>query len=169
MVYNKLAQIETQSQNIAMEIQLDFVQSLASYIFVVIHLTLFDTIGASLIVNRSYSNTFSDANYIERSNDYNALSDVRTISMSSRAVCSAEQRKYQNVDEPTTYSDTLSQTDAVTRQYLSLPYPSVSEEQLQAEQNHYMGPDRNMPHVTYTTLSLEYLNHFLYQGRNDFK
>ena len=152
-----------------MEIQLDFVRSVASYIFLVIHFTPFDTIGASSIVNRSYSNTFSGVNHIERSNDYNALSDVRTISMSSRAVCSAEQRKYQNVDEANTYSDTLSQTDAVTRQYLSLPYPSVSEEQLQAEQTHYMGPDRNMPHVTYTTLSLEYLNHFLYQGRNDFK
>ena len=88
--------------------------------------------------------------------------------MSPRAVCSAKQRKYQNVDDPTTYSDTLSQTDAVTKQYLSLPYPSVSEEQLQEEQTHYMGPDRNMPHVTYTTLSLEYLNHFLYQGRNEF-
>ena len=151
-----------------MEIQLDFVRNFASYIFVGIHLTLFDNIGASLIVNRSSTNTFSDVNYIERSNDHIALSDVRTVSMSSSAVCAAEQRKYQNVDEPTTYSDTLSQTDAVTRQYLSLPYPSVSEEQLQAEQTHYMGPDRNMPHVTYTTLSLEYLNHFLYQGRNDF-
>ena len=153
----------------AMEIQPNVVRNFASYIFLVIHLTLFDTIGASLVVNRSYSNTFSGVNHIERSNDYNALSDVRTISMSSRAVCSAEQRKYQNVDEPTTYSDTLSQTDAVTKQYLSLPYPSVSEEQLQAEQTHYMGPDRNMPHVTYTTLSLEYLNHFLYQGSNDFR
>ena len=151
-----------------METQLINVRRFASYIFVVIHLTLFDTIGASLLVNRSSTNTFSDLNYIERSNDHIALSDVRTISMSSSAVCAAEQRKYQNVDEPTTYSDTLSQTDAVTRQYLSLPYPSVSEDQLQAEQTHYMGPDRNMPHVTYTTLSLEYLNHFLYQGRNDF-
>ena len=152
-----------------MEIQLNFVRNFASYIFLVIQLTLFDTIGASLIVNGSDSNTFSGVNYIERSNDHIALSDVRTMSMSSRAVCSAEQRKYRNVDEATTYSDTLSQTDAVTKQYLSLPYPSVSEQQLQEEQNHYMGPDRNMPHVTYTTLSLEYLNHFLYQGRNDFK
>ena len=152
-----------------MEIQLDFVRSVASYIFLVIHFTLFDTIGASSIVNRSYSNTFSGVNYVERSNDHIALSDVRTMSMSSRAVCSAEQRKYRNVDEATTYSDTLSQTDAVTKQYLSLPYPSVSEEQLQEEQTHYTGPNRNIPHVTYTTLSLEYLNHFLYQGSNDFR
>ena len=161
-----MAQFETQSQHIEMEIQLDFVRNFASYIFLVIQLTLFDTIGASLMVNRSYSNTFSDVNYIERTNDHIELS---TVSMSSIAVCSAKQGKYQNLDESTTYSDTLSQTDAVTKQYLSLPYPSVSEEQLQAEQNHYMGPNRNMPHVTYTTLSLEYLNHFLYQGRNDFK
>ena len=142
-----------------MEIQLDFVRSFALYIFLVIQ----------LLVNRSYSNTFSDENYIVRRNDHIDLSDVRTVSMSSRAVCSAEQRKYQNVDEANTYSDTLSQTDAVTKQYLSLPYPSVSEEQLQEEQTHYTGPNRNIPHVTYTTLSLEYLNHFLYQGRNDFK
>ena len=164
-----MAQFETQGQHIEMEIQLDFVRSFASYIFLVIQLTLSDTIGVSLMVSRSYSNTFSDENYIERRNDHIDLSDVRTESRSSRAVCSAEQRKYRNVDEATTYSDTLSQTDAVTKQYLSLPYPSVSEQQLQEEQNHYMGPNRNMPHVTYTTLSLEYLNHFLYQGRNDFK
>ena len=169
MVHKKLAQFETQGQNIAMEIRLDVIRNFASYIFLVIHLTLFDTIGASLMVNRSYSNTFSDSNYIERRNDHIDLSDVRTESRSSRAVCSAKSRKYQNLDESTAYSDTLSQTDAVTKQYLSLPYPSVSEQQLQEEQNHYMGPNRNMPHVTYTTLSLEYLNHFLYQGRNDFK
>ena len=169
MVYKKLAQFETQGQNIAMEIRLDVIRNFASYIFLVIHLTLFDTIGASLVVNRSYSNTFSGVNYIERSNDHIALSDVRTISMSSTSVCSPAQGKYQNVDEATTYTDTLSQTDAVTKQYLSLPYPSVSEEQLQEEQTHYTGPNRNIPHVTYTTLSLEYLNHFLYQGRNDFK
>ena len=164
-----MALFETQSQNVAMDFQFEVVRSFSSYIFLVIQYTLFNTIGALVVENRSPSNTFSDVKYIEKSNDHISLSDVRTISMSSRAVCSAEQRKYQNVDDPTTYSDTLSQTDAVTRQYLSLPYPSVSEEQLQAEQTHYMGPDRNMPHVTYTTLSLEYLNHFLYQGRNDFK
>ena len=152
-----------------MDFQFEVVRSFSSYIFLVIQYTLFNTIGALVVENRSPSNTFSDVKYFEKSNDHISLSDVRTISMSSRAVCSAEQRKYQNVDETTAYSDTLSQTDAVTRQYLSLPYPSVSEEQLQAEQTHYMGPDRNMPHVTYTTLSLEYLNHFLYQGRNDFK
>ena len=161
-----MAQFETQSQHIEMEIQFDFVRSFASYISL---LALFDTISAFLIVNQSYSNAFSDVNYIERSNDYIALPDARIMSMSFRAICATERRKYQNLDKPTSYSDIQSQTDAVTRQYLSLPYPSVSEEQLQAEQTHYMGPDRNMPHVTCTTLSLEYLNHFLYQGSNDFR
>ena len=126
-------------------------------------------VDPSLAVDQSYTKTFGDRICIKKSNDFATQSDPDTTAVSSRPLWATDQRQGEYLDDPDTYSDTLSTSDAVTKQYLSLPYPSVSEEQLQAEQNHYMGPDRNMPHVTYTTLSLEYLNHFLYQGRNDFK
>ena len=129
--------------------------------------TLFHAVDAS--VDQSNTKVLVGRICIERSNDFATQSDRNTIAVSYRPLRATDQRQTEYLDDPDTYSDTLSTSDAVTRQYLSLPYPSVSEEQLQEEQNHYMGPDRNMPHVTYTTLSLEYLNHFLYQGTNDFK
>ena len=129
--------------------------------------TLFHTVDAS--VDQSNTKVLGGRICIERSNDFATQSDRNTIAVSYRPLRATDQRQTEYLDDPDTYSDTLSTSDAVTRQYLSLPYPSVSEEHLQAEKNHYLGPDRNDPHTTYTSLSLEYLNHFLYEGKNDFR
>ena len=129
--------------------------------------TLYHTVDAS--VDESYTKILGGRFCIERSNDFATQSDRNTIAVSSRSLRATYQGQTEYLDDPDTYSDTLSTSDAVTRQYLSLPYPSVSEEHLQAEKNHYLGPNRNDPHTTYTSLSLEYLNHFLYEGKNDFR
>ena len=129
----------------------------------VVQYTVFHTVDASLAVDQSYTKIVSGRICIERGND------LDTVAVSSRPLRATDQGHTDHLDDPDTYSDTLSTSDSVTRQYLSLPYPSVSEEQLQAEKNHYLGPNRNDPHTTYTSLSLEYLNHFLYEGKNDFR
>ena len=131
--------------------------------------TPFHAVDPSLAVDQSYTKILGDRICVERSKDFATQSDRNTIAVSYRPLRATDQRQTEYLDDPDTYSDTLSTSDAVTRQYLSLPYPSVSEEQLQAEKNHYLGPNRNDPHTTYTSLSLEYLNHFLYEGKNDFR
>ena len=152
-----------------MEILHDLIGCCVAYSLLLVQYTLSHTVDASLAVDQSNTKTFGDRICIERSNGFATQSDLDTIAVSSRPPRATDQRQTEYLDDPDTYSDTLSTSDAVTRQYLSLPYPSVSEELLQAEKNHYQGPNRNDPHTTYTSLSLEYLNHFLYEGKNDFR
>ena len=65
--------------------------------------------------------------------------------------------------------DTISQDDIVRNQYLSLPYPAVSQESLQSEQNHYHSDKWNTPFSYSAENTLESINHFLYKGGNDFR
>ena len=62
-----------------------------------------------------------------------------------------------------------SNIDLVRKQYLSFPYPYVSPQYIQMEQNYYQSPKRNIPITTYPSISLEMVNHYLYQGENGFK
>ena len=59
--------------------------------------------------------------------------------------------------------------DLVRKQYLSFPYPYVSTEHIQMEQDYYQTHKRNIPIVTYPSLDLDMVNHYLYQGGNSFK
>ena len=146
-----------------MEILHDLTGCCVTYILLLVQYLSFHCLDATLAVDQSYSNRLSDRICIETRN---TKSDLGKIAVATTAT---EQRQTEYLDDPDTYSDTLSTFDAVTKQYLSLPYPSISEEQLQAEKNHYLGPNQNTPHTTYTSISLEYLNHFLYEGRNNFR
>ena len=152
-----------------MEILHDFIGCCVTYMLLLVQCTPIHAVDPSLAVDQSYTKTFGDRICIKRSNDFATQSDPDTTAVSSRPLWATDQRQGEYLDDPDTYSDTLSTSDAVTKQYLSLPYPSVSEEQLRAEKHHYLGPNRNDPHTTYTSLSLEYLNHFLYEGNNDFR
>ena len=158
-----LAQFETRNQSVGMEILHDLTGCCVTYILLLVQYLSFHCLDATLAVDQSYSNRLSDRICIETRN---TTSDLGKIAVATTAT---EQRQTEYLDDPDTYSDTLSTFDAVTKQYLSLPYPSISEEQLQAEKNHYLGPNQNTPHTTYTSISLEYLNHFLYEGRNNFR
>ena len=69
--------------------------------------------------------------------------------------------------------DTLIQSDIVRNQYMTLPYPAVSEEELMNEKVYYdkiyNTAIRKVPYtITYGT-TFEALNHYLYRGRNTFR
>ena len=59
--------------------------------------------------------------------------------------------------------------DLVRQQYLSFPYPYVSSQHIQIEENYYQSPQRNIPISTYPSLDLDMVNHYLFEGRNGFK
>ena len=56
----------------------------------------------------------------------------------------------------------------MTRQYENLPYPKVKEAQLLDEDDYYKRVE-DVPYYMYPTHSLPKLNHFLYQGKQNFQ
>ena len=69
-----------------------------------------------------------------------------------------------------TTGDTLSQSDMVANQYLNLPYPAVSNEELAEQQTFYKSKaGESYPMRLYPTMTLENLNHFLFNGSQNFR
>ena len=64
--------------------------------------------------------------------------------------------------------DVISDDDVVRNQYKSLPYPYVSEEELLREEAYYQRKTSD-PYVIMYSWNLENLNHYLFDGKNDFK
>ena len=92
---------------------------------------------------------------------------------SHQPFCEKLRPKHQLTEEfytiPLCYYDTLSQDDSVRNQYASLPYPTVTEQHLEREKKYYDSDDFKTPYIRSFALTLERLNHFLYNGRNTFQ
>ena len=75
-----------------------------------------------------------------------------------------------NLNSPENY-DTLTADDVVQQQYMTLPYPAVSREELENEKHYYERKNnvQKTPHNFIESLSFEALNYFLYNGRNSFR
>ena len=65
--------------------------------------------------------------------------------------------------------DTITQDDVVREQYTSLPYPEISQDEIIQTYNHYNGEFKHIPYMRPVAENLESLNHFLYEGRNNFR
>ena len=65
--------------------------------------------------------------------------------------------------------DTLTHDDVVRQQYTSLPYPEISQDEIINTYNHYNGEFKHIPYMRPVAQNLESLNHFLYEGRNNFR
>ena len=64
--------------------------------------------------------------------------------------------------------DVISDDDKVQNQYKMLPFPPVPEKRLLQEEQHYKTNSSSMFSYTFQ-LTLESLNHYLYQGKNHFR
>ena len=58
--------------------------------------------------------------------------------------------------------------DIVQRQYLMLPYPPFTRKDLANEERYYQSSNRISPYLFSYLIQLEYINHYLFQGQNDF-
>ena len=65
--------------------------------------------------------------------------------------------------------DSIDHEDVVRKQYCSLPYPDVAQVTLDREYDHYNVYMKQHPYYTVPTLKLGNLNHFLYEGKFDFR
>ena len=66
------------------------------------------------------------------------------------------------------YGDTITTNDLVTKQYESLPYPEVKEGALSWERNHY-SVEGKKPLLVFSSIMLEQMNHYLFEGSEDFR
>ena len=66
-------------------------------------------------------------------------------------------------------SDRTSNDDHVQLQYLQLPYPKISYNTIRKEYKYYLNQNSNYYLSSYNALELDYLNHYLYRGQNNFE
>ena len=78
------------------------------------------------------------------------------------------ERPPENVSKMTV-ADSDYMLDLVRKQYMNLPYPYVSAENIQMEHEYYQGQQRNIPLLNYYSGALEFINHYLYRGQNSFE
>ena len=64
---------------------------------------------------------------------------------------------------------TMYPLDLVQTQYSMLPYPAVTNKDLLMEKRYYSTMKKRMPSVLYYTNTLENINHFLFQGKSNFR
>ena len=68
------------------------------------------------------------------------------------------------------YSDNdVSNDDLVKQQYIQLPYPTIRHDTIEMEYKYYLGQNSKYPVSSQYSMKLEYLNHYLYQGQNNFE
>ena len=66
--------------------------------------------------------------------------------------------------------DTISENDPVTNQYLNLPYPTVTDEDIASEQAFYRSDRYNgNMFMIVESLTLEKMNHYLFNGSENFR
>ena len=58
--------------------------------------------------------------------------------------------------------------DIVQRQYLMLPYPPFTKRDLKNEEKYYQSSKDVSPLLFSFLIQLEYINHYLFQGKNNF-
>ena len=63
----------------------------------------------------------------------------------------------------------ISNGDLVQLQYIQLPYPKIRQDTIEMEYKYYLGQNTRYPVSSQYSMKLEYLNHYLYQGQNNFE
>ena len=119
--------------------------------------------------NRTYSNTI-----ISRSRTISDPMDELTDNDEYCTKLRVHNKEFSSHDlESLEHYDTLTQSDIVLNQYMTLPYPAVSLKELTNEKNYYdriyKTGIRKVPYTIHSGISFEALNHFLYKGRNTFR
>ena len=80
-----------------------------------------------------------------------------------------QQEDYINTYYLLGYLDTITKEDLVQNQYLSFPYPAVTQEDIQIEKDYYNRKEQVAPFGITREITLESINHFLYKGSNTFR
>ena len=63
----------------------------------------------------------------------------------------------------------LEMNDIVQKQYLMLPYPQFTQNDLSDESKYYQSLERSTPSLFAHLIQLEYINHYLFQGKQTFE
>ena len=99
-------------------------------------------------------------------------SDVQALKTSRYSCTEKMIRQHDTIENMSKFEnswDTFTQDDIVKKQYSSLPYPEISQDEILMAHNHYEGEFKHIPIRRPVAENLESLNHFLYKGENNFK
>ena len=136
-------------------------------------------------IGNSLANNCIDASskcHLASTNFDKALNIGRLTSKIKNAFCQQptsleNSNNREHPDEKEQY-DTLTQSDIVRSQYSKLPYPAVKSHILAQEKAYYdyygkrvmaFGENRTIPFSISFGITLEAINHFLYEGKNNFR
>ena len=75
----------------------------------------------------------------------------------------------EDVDENKYSDNSVSNNDLVQLQYLHLPYPTIRYDTIETEYKYYRSQNSDYPLSVQYSMKLEDLNHYLYQGQNNFE
>ena len=75
----------------------------------------------------------------------------------------------EDVDENKYSDNSVSNNDLVQLQYLHLPYPTIRYDTIDTEYKYYRSQNSDYPLSVQYSMKLEDLNHYLYQGQNNFE
>ena len=99
-------------------------------------------------------------------------SDVEVLKTSRYSCTEKVIRQHDTIENMLKFEnswDTFTQDDIVKKQYSSLPYPEVTQDEILFAHSHYNGEFKHIPIRRPVAENLESLNHFLYGGKNNFK
>ena len=117
-----------------------------------------------VVLHQSFSNTIVQK--------FNIMDDLKELMVDNSEYCMNaylyHKETHGNYLESLENYDTLTQNDVVRMQYMKLPYPAVSHQQLSKEKAYYY-THRKIPYTYIPGLTFEALNHYLYKGRNTFR
>ena len=121
-------------------------------------------------------------NVLEFANTHKHFAPVRLKSRINKMFCQnpspIKNTIIREIPDQVEEYDTLTQSDIVRNQYSTLPYPAVSHKVLAQEKAHYdnniwpvkaYGKIRPKPFSISFGVTLEAVNHFLFQGKNQFR
>ena len=75
---------------------------------------------------------------------------------------------YSSLSTNEEYGDTITSNDLVTKQYEALPYPEFNEDDILSEKRYY-NLEHKKPMYVFSSIMLEMINHYLFQGNEDFR
>ena len=94
--------------------------------------------------------------------------DKNAHTFNSKNECKILNAKDQQMQNQNRMEEQFETIDIVQKHYMTLPYPPFTNEDLSEEKNYYQTSRRANTKLFAFMIQLEYINHYLFQGRQTF-
>ena len=94
--------------------------------------------------------------------------DKNAHTFNSKNECKILNAKYREIQNENRMEGHFESIDIVQKHYMTLPYPPFTNEDLSEERNYYQTSRRANTKLFAFMIQLEYINHYLFQGKQTF-